>query len=111
MLKLLAELLALVKQLREEINSQRSEIQYLRSLLENCAGCKEQPQQLRVGCQYENPCYPGVTCHDTSTGPRCGHCPRGYVGDGKHCKVGVTCEDRPCFRLVQNILSVLLELF
>jgi syndecan 4 len=101
LMKTLAELIALVKLLRDEVQHQRGEIQYLRSLLENCAACKEQDQIVRSGCKYENPCFAGVTCHDTSSGPRCGHCPRGYVGDGKHCKVGVTCEDNPCFRGVQ----------
>jgi thrombospondin 2/3/4/5 len=77
LIKQLAELIALVKQLREEVRSQRSEITYLRTLLENCAGCKE-PDQLRVqSCQHGNPCFPGVTCHDTQLGPRCGRCPRG----------------------------------
>lgn len=40
----------------------------------------------------------GVSCYDTETGTRCGHCPRGYVGDGRHCKPGQTCDDKPCFR-------------
>jgi syndecan 4 len=99
LLKMISELLRLVKELREEVNSQRGEVQYLRTLLENCAGCREAQPIIKSGCQYENPCFPGVTCHDTPSGPRCGRCPRGYVGDGKSCRVGVTCEDNPCYRL------------
>lgn len=38
-----------------------------------------------------------MSCHDTSTGMRCGRCPSGYVGDGITCKPGKTCDDRPCF--------------
>lgn len=47
------------------------------------------------------PCYPGAQCQDTEQGPRCGSCPRGYVGDGRHCKPGLTCQDRPCFHNVR----------
>lgn len=57
--KSMAELIALVKQLREEVREQRGEIQYLRQMLENCAGCKEGPAPIREGCQYNNPCFPG----------------------------------------------------
>ncbi|KAF4527641.1 hypothetical protein B566_EDAN010865, partial [Ephemera danica] len=47
------------------------------------------------------PCFPGAQCQDTEQGPRCGSCPRGYVGDGRHCKPGLTCQDRPCFQGVR----------
>lgn len=122
MTRTLSELLALVKQLREEVGQQRNEIAYLRQLIENCAGCKEHSAPLRDTCASHSPCYPGkfsdhpkevallyikliplsigVSCYDTETGTRCGHCPRGYVGDGKKCKPGVTCDDKPCFRWV-----------
>lgn len=59
MTRTLSELLALVKQLREEVGQQRNEISYLRQLIENCAGCKEQSAPLRDTCQ-SNPCYPGI---------------------------------------------------
>lgn len=93
--KAIQDLVALVKQLRDDIAYQRGEIANLRSLIENCAGCREKP---RENCQNSNPCFSGVQCYDTSTGTRCGHCPRGYVGDGKTCRPGVTCADRPCYQ-------------
>ncbi|XP_037959915.1 uncharacterized protein LOC119689209 isoform X2 [Teleopsis dalmanni] len=101
--KSLSDLMALVKLLREDIAHQRQEIAYLRMLLENCAGCKEPSNNIRVEptCRTSNPCYPGVDCHDSSSGPRCGRCPTGYIGDGKLCKPGLSCSDRPCFIGVQ----------
>lgn len=59
MTRTLSELLALVKQLREEVGQQRNEIAYLRQLIENCAGCKERPEPLRDTCLTNNPCFPG----------------------------------------------------
>lgn len=113
------DLIALVKKLQNDIANQHADIKRLQSLIENCAGCQE-PQNLRMDtCQYANPCFPGeqsikfhlksscqkylnktipgVTCHDTSTGMRCGRCPKGYIGDGESCRPGQTCDDRPCF--------------
>lgn len=98
--KSLSDLMALVKLLREDISHQRKEIAYLRTLIENCAGCK--PEELKVAtCRTANPCYPGAECYETPSGLRCGRCPHGLVGDGKNCKQGVTCADRPCFAGVQ----------
>ncbi|XP_053693296.1 cartilage oligomeric matrix protein [Sabethes cyaneus] len=99
--KSLNELIMLVKELREEVRRQREEIGHLRHLIENCAGCQKAPESLRESCQNSNPCFPGVHCYDTQAGIRCGHCPRGYVGDGVNCKPGVTCAERPCFSDVQ----------
>ncbi len=48
------------------------------------------------------PCYPGVSCVDLSSGSvQCGACPPGTVGDGRQCRPGITCLQRPCFRTVQ----------
>lgn len=88
----------MVKQLKDDVGHQRGEIGHLKNLIENCAGCKEPAEVVRENCQNANPCYPGAQCYDTSTGMRCGHCPRGYVGDGKTCRPGTTCADRPCYQ-------------
>ena len=39
----------------------------------------------------------GVECYDSAAGPRCGRCPLGMIGDGKICKPGISCSDRPCY--------------
>lgn len=96
--KAIQDLIVLVKQLKEDVGQQRGEIGHLKHLIENCAGCKEPAEVVRENCQNANPCYPGAQCYDTSTGMRCGHCPRGYVGDGKTCRPGTTCADRPCYQ-------------
>lgn len=108
------DLYAIIKQLRDDVGKQTAEIQHLRHLIENCAGCQDQPQPTqppRDSCAYSNPCYHGVQCHDTSSGPRCGSCPRGYVGDGMSCKPGYTCAERPCYRYVFIIFVFIYFLF
>lgn len=120
--KAVQDLIALVKQLREDVAHQTTEINHLRRMIESCAGCREPVQIVRESCQNSNPCFEGVTCYDAESGPRCGRCPSGeflvwhhcrrrlfifnfffskitagYVGDGKHCKPGLSCNDRPCF--------------
>nr|CAD7268000.1 unnamed protein product [Timema shepardi] len=82
------------------INSQgRTELHYLRQLLEKCDLCSG---VRRESCQSNPPpCFQGVACQDTREGVRCGHCPRGYVGDGRTCTPGTTCEEKPCFPGVQ----------
>lgn len=93
----LSELYAIIKQLRDDVAKQGNEIQYLKHLMENCAACHEPTQPPRATCENSNPCYHGVQCYDSHNEIRCGHCPRGYVGDGRSCKPGYTCADRPCF--------------
>lgn len=87
----------MIQQLRDDIGKQKVEIQYLRHLLETCAGCQPQPEPVKSNCDLSNPCFQGVQCFDTTTGVRCGHCPRGYIGDGRSCNPGYTCTDHPCF--------------
>ncbi|CAG2058618.1 unnamed protein product [Timema podura] len=75
--------------------ARRTEIQHLRQLLEQCDLCSG---IRRESCQSNPPpCFQGVACQDTREGVRCGHCPRGYVGDGRTCTPGTTCEEKPCF--------------
>ncbi|XP_049787190.1 cartilage oligomeric matrix protein [Schistocerca cancellata] len=102
----LTELATLIKKLRDEIERQRTEIQYLRSLLEHCDIC-QRSAKLRETCA-SNPqaCFPGVQCYDTEEGVRCGRCPSGYVGDGRSCKPGVTCDQNPCYPGVQCVDTV-----
>lgn len=52
------DLIALIKKLQQDIANQHDDIRRLHTLIENCAGCQE-PQNLRVTCQYANPCFPG----------------------------------------------------
>ncbi|XP_066249708.1 cartilage oligomeric matrix protein [Euwallacea similis] len=73
----------------------------LRRLIEECELCTK-PQQVRPSCATHPPgCASGVRCYDTPEGPRCGPCPRGYLGDGYTCTPGRTCADRPCFSGVE----------
>ncbi|KAG1714928.1 Thrombospondin-4 [Nymphon striatum] len=54
--------------------------------------------ELRYPTCRDQPCFRGVRCQDTSTGRRCGSCPRGFTGDGQSCKRKIiTCTDRPCY--------------
>lgn len=75
--KAVQDLIALVKQLREDVAHQTGEINHLRRLIENCAGCREPLQITRENCQNSNPCFEGVQCYDAESGPRCGRCPSG----------------------------------
>nr|CAD7430094.1 unnamed protein product [Timema monikensis] len=80
---------------RLEGDEERTDIHYLRQLLEQCDLCSG---VRRESCQSNPPpCFQGVACQDTREGVRCGHCPRGYVGDGRTCTPGTTCEENPCF--------------
>lgn len=99
--KAIQGLVALVKLLRDDIAYQRGEIGHLRGLIESCYACKEHAQPVQENCQNANPCFPGVQCYDNGAASmRCGHCPRGYIGDGKMCTPGITCADRPCYQWV-----------
>ncbi|GLG96992.1 Uncharacterized protein GBIM_03846 [Gryllus bimaculatus] len=105
--KLVGKLSELVEKLREEVESQRAEMQYLRGLVEQCQEYCRKP--VREGCSADPPpCFPGVACHETAEGVRCGRCPSGYgyrcgpcpagyTGDGQTCKPRGGCDLRPCF--------------
>lgn len=77
MSKAIQDLLALVKLLREEVAHQTNEINHLRRLIENCAGCRETVAIVKENCDNLNPCYDGVQCYDSQHGVRCGRCPSG----------------------------------
>lgn len=96
MSKAIQDLLALVKLLREEVAHQTNEINHLRRLIENCAGCRE-TIVVKENCDNLNPCFDGVQCYDSQHGVRCGRCPAGFIGDGRSCRPGVNCDDNPCF--------------
>lgn len=83
MSKAIQDLLALVKLLREEVAHQTNEINHLRRLIENCAGCRETAPIIKENCDNSNPCYDGVQCYDTSNGVRCGRCPSGTLSFSK----------------------------
>ncbi|XP_076046713.1 thrombospondin isoform X2 [Oratosquilla oratoria] len=93
LVKTLSELIETIKELQIEIQTQREETALLRDALINCEACK--PGTPKDPCQ-PNPCFPGVPCTRGPQGPRCGSCPRGYIGDGFDCTPGVTCSERPC---------------
>lgn len=77
MSKAIQDLLALVKLLREEVAHQTNEINHLRRLIENCAGCRETEPTSKENCDTANPCFANVQCYDASNGVRCGRCPSG----------------------------------
>lgn len=79
MSKAIQDLLALVKLLREEVAHQTNEINHLRHLIENCAGCREIVPIIKENCDNLNPCFDGVQCYDSSHGVRCGRCPSGTL--------------------------------
>ncbi|GBM91229.1 Thrombospondin-4 [Araneus ventricosus] len=99
LLRSLAELTSVLKEMRRYMDMQTRETKLLRDTLERCEMCRTHKH-----CR-DSPCYPGVQCADTSDGFRCGPCPRGYTGDGITCKQVVTCNDRPCFEGKENILA------
>lgn len=110
LLKILGELVASIRELKDEVSGHKIALQ-------NCASCKGPSKS---GCLHNNPCYAGVTCYDSSSGPRCGpwynkmnsqyiitifeivnpklnFSPENYLGDGKTCRPRNPCEeDRPC---------------
>ncbi|KAK3096942.1 hypothetical protein FSP39_005000 [Pinctada imbricata] len=95
-----------VRKLQRELQLQTSETRYLRETLGQCDMCSNartflmsqrgRQDRLFIRCA-QNPCFPGVKCHDTARGYRCGRCPPGYLGDGVRCAARIKCAQRPCF--------------
>ncbi|XP_071564208.1 cartilage oligomeric matrix protein [Temnothorax nylanderi] len=104
LVKTLNELINATKQLWRELELNRMETQHLRHLIENCSACRTPivtpPPST---CDHNSPCYPGVDCRNTPSGPQCGPCLRGYTGNGRVCsKINViTCIQRPCYQGVR----------
>lgn len=104
LVKIINDLLREIKILREELDSQKMEIQRLRAILEKCNFCTEgshqRPTLPQALCSsIPSPCFPGVPCEDTLKGPQCGTCPQGYIGNGRSCEPMISsCASNPCFR-------------
>ncbi|EZA50675.1 Thrombospondin-3a [Ooceraea biroi] len=103
--KTLNELINVTKRIWTELELNKLETQHLRHLIEKCWACRT-PMVPTLPppptCASNSPCYPGVQCRDTPSGPECGPCPYGYTGSGRNCvKIFVTCADQPCFTNVQ----------
>ncbi|XP_025831925.1 cartilage oligomeric matrix protein [Agrilus planipennis] len=98
-LNALNNLIKAVNKLSGDVQNQQNVIDHLRRLIEECELCKQpKPIQIQATCATHPPdCFPGVRCHDTPEGPRCGSCPRGYIGNGYECTPGRTCSENPCF--------------
>lgn len=47
-----------IRQLKAEVERQRGEVHHLRNTLENCAGCRDPPQQ-RIATCASGPCFTG----------------------------------------------------
>ncbi|KAG5341187.1 TSP4 protein, partial [Acromyrmex charruanus] len=99
--KTLNELINATRKLGRELELNRMETQHLRHLIENCSACRTPivPTPPPTTCDHNSPCYPGVDCRNTPSGPQCGPCLRGYSGNGRVCvKINpITCLQRPCF--------------
>lgn len=89
------ELTDLVRSMQTEMSYQSSEIKFVQTLIETCTGCQIE------NCANSNPCFEGVTCHDTTSGMVCDKCPRGFIGDGKNCARVEICEENPCYQGVE----------
>lgn len=95
--KAVQDLIALVKQLREDVAHQTVEINHLRRIIENCAGCREPVPIKRENCQNANPCFEGVQCYDAEGGPRCGRCPSGETYLNSECRRPIGTNRLFCF--------------
>ncbi|CAG0892634.1 unnamed protein product [Darwinula stevensoni] len=74
------ELILTMKNLIQEVQKARVDMNAVKDAILSCEACK------RV------PCYETV-----GGGYRCGKCPTGYVGDGEKCKASTVCDTNPCY--------------
>lgn len=94
-------LIKAVNRLDKEVGQHSIVLEHFRTLIEECELCKHRPTPTVPTCATHHPCAPGVQCQDSNTGPRCGPCPPGYIGNGFDCRPGRTCRDNPCYEGVQ----------
>ncbi|CAH0401170.1 unnamed protein product [Chilo suppressalis] len=80
-----------IEQLHRVVADQRATIEALRGQLRQCC-VRPQPERCTA-----TTCYQGVECRDTASGPECGACPTGTLGDGRRCQP-VPCSRKPCAR-------------
>ncbi|CAH0550359.1 unnamed protein product [Brassicogethes aeneus] len=100
----LNKLITTINEVKLKCERDNQNLDHIRRLLEECEVCKQRPppQYIRPSCATHPPnCFAGVQCHDTNEGPRCGSCPRGYLGNGYDCRPGRTCAENPCFHGVE----------
>ncbi|XP_049825220.1 cartilage oligomeric matrix protein [Aethina tumida] len=94
----LNKLITATNEMQRKCERDSQALDHIRRLLEECDLCRQRPAPIVPTCASHPPsCFPGVQCHDTAEGPRCGNCPRGYIGNGYDCRPGRTCADRPCY--------------
>ncbi|XP_025066099.1 cartilage oligomeric matrix protein [Alligator sinensis] len=96
-------------EVRDLLKQQIKEITFLKNTVMECDACGMHTEVTGPGISMTafnrcvpNPCFPGVTCTQTSTEPgfHCGGCPPGYTGNGTHCTDINECSVNPCFAKV-----------
>lgn len=84
MIDALNKLIKVVNLEVQKCQQQAEAFDKLRRIIEECELCKERPELRLPTCATHNPgCAREARCFDTPEGPRCGPCPKGYIGDGK----------------------------
>ncbi|XP_018496596.2 cartilage oligomeric matrix protein [Galendromus occidentalis] len=83
-----------VEALRSLVTTQISALNRLHQLIERCGLCMSAAPGNSCSSHV---CFPGVQCTETPSGPTCGPCPAGLLGDGVKCRPSTTCRDRPCY--------------
>ncbi|XP_069505420.1 cartilage oligomeric matrix protein isoform X2 [Ambystoma mexicanum] len=111
MLSQMRESNIVLKEIRDLLKKQIKEITFLKNAVMECDACGINPGATGPGITMTvfqrsctpNPCFPGVSCIDTTTGFLCGACPLGFTGNGTHCADINECSVNPCFHQVDCI--------